>query len=226
MDYCTYAYLREDGTPYYIGKGNKHRPYSKNRRFKPPARNRILILKKDLTEEDAIRHEIYMIAVFGRKDLGTGILRNLTDGGEGISGYVHGEETKSKIGASNSRKKRPQALRERIAATVKGFCWYHNGSQSIQSRVHPGDGWVKGRLRNWDSPTTTGMKWYHRGEEVKLFSCDPGEGWKQGRPNASSPNNHTNKGKKWYNDGQQNRMFVEPPEGWTPGMIRRQNGRG
>jgi hypothetical protein len=45
-------------------------------------------LKRNLTEEEAFRHECYMIAVFGRKDIGTGILRNLTDGGDGVQGLT------------------------------------------------------------------------------------------------------------------------------------------
>ena len=51
----------------------------------PKDKKRIIYLKKNLTEEEAFKHEKYMIAVLGRKDLGTGILRNLTDGGEGFS---------------------------------------------------------------------------------------------------------------------------------------------
>lgn len=86
--YYTYAYLREDKTPYYIGKGKNNRAYKKgNRVVLPPPKDRILILKQNLTEEEAFKHEKYMIAIFGRKDLGTGILRNLTDGGEGSSNW-------------------------------------------------------------------------------------------------------------------------------------------
>ena len=89
MYYYTYAYLREDRTPYYIGIGKGNRIYSTHKRIKPPKdKSRIIYLKQNLTEEEAFRHEIYMIAVFGRKDLETGILRNRTDGGEGASGLV------------------------------------------------------------------------------------------------------------------------------------------
>jgi hypothetical protein len=95
--FYTYAYLREDKTPYYIGKGTGDRIYSTNRRNNPPKdKSRIIFLKQNLTEQEAFRHEIYMIAVFGRKDLGTGILHNLTDGGDGASGYVFSEETRKK----------------------------------------------------------------------------------------------------------------------------------
>ena len=83
--YYTYAYLREDGTPYYIGKGKDDRAFDKKRRMAPKDTSRILILKKDLTEEEAFKHEIYMIAVFGKKKYGEGILWNITNGGEGCS---------------------------------------------------------------------------------------------------------------------------------------------
>ena len=106
--YYTYAYLREDGTPYYIGKGSERRIYSTNRKFKPPKdKSRIIFLKQNLTEQEAFKHEIYMIAVFGRKDLGTGILRNQTDGGDGVSGLIRDEETRKKISDGISGKNHP-----------------------------------------------------------------------------------------------------------------------
>lgn len=103
MEYYTYAYLRKDGTPYYIGKGKKERAYKKSgKEIKPPKnKSRIIFLKQNLNEEEAFKHEIYMIFIFGRKDLGTGILHNRTDGGEGKSGYKCTDETKRKISSAN-----------------------------------------------------------------------------------------------------------------------------
>ncbi|MCG7944906.1 MAG: hypothetical protein N0C84_01020, partial [Candidatus Thiodiazotropha taylori] len=82
--YYVYYWNREDGTPYYIGKGCGDRAYRKGRDYKPPV-ERIQILKENLTEDEALELEIELIAKFGRKDLGTGILRNKTDGGDGMS---------------------------------------------------------------------------------------------------------------------------------------------
>jgi group I intron endonuclease len=122
MYFYTYAYLREDKTPYYIGKGEKNRIYKKGKgEIKPPKdKSRIIFLKKNLTEEEAFKHEIYMIAVFGRKDLGTGILRNRTNGGEGASGTIVSEETKVKIGAAHKGKTTSPETRAKLSAANKG----------------------------------------------------------------------------------------------------------
>jgi hypothetical protein len=90
--FYTYAYLREDRTPYYIGKGRGRRVYDKKHTVFVPPEERILFLKKNLLEEEAYQHEIYMIAILGRKDLGTGILRNKTNGGDGVRGVLVTEE--------------------------------------------------------------------------------------------------------------------------------------
>ena len=95
--FYTYAYLRINGTPYYVGKGEKSRAYNKNHNnvYVPP-KERIIFLKKNILEEEAFKHEIYMISVFGRKDLGTGILHNRTNGGDGSSGRIVTERQKKK----------------------------------------------------------------------------------------------------------------------------------
>ena len=105
--FYTYAYLREDRTPYYIGKGQRRRLYENSGKpcVTPKDKNQIIFLKQNLTEQEAFKHEIYMIAVFGRKDLHTGILYNKSDGGDGTSGYIHTEETKKKMSKIHKGKK-------------------------------------------------------------------------------------------------------------------------
>jgi hypothetical protein len=119
--FYTYAYLREDRTPYYIGKGSKGRIFSKKDRVVnlPKDKSRIIFLKKNLTEEEAFRHEIYMISVFGRKDLETGILHNRTDGGEGSSGHVVSEEVKEKLKEFNIGKKHSEESKKKISKASK-----------------------------------------------------------------------------------------------------------
>ena len=120
MKYYTYAYLREDGTPYYIGKGSGNRAYLQlNHMVKTPERERVLILKQNLTEEEANQHEVYMINLLGRKDIGTGTLRNETDGGEGVSGYTHSEETKRLLAEQQLGKPKPRWAVEKQQATRK-----------------------------------------------------------------------------------------------------------
>jgi hypothetical protein len=112
-NYYTYAYLREDKTPYYIGKGKcKTQRHLHPGHYVPiPPEERILILKNNISEDEAIKHEIYLISIFGRKDNNTGILRNLTDGGDGKSGWKASKETCDKISKSlMGRKRTPEQI--------------------------------------------------------------------------------------------------------------------
>jgi hypothetical protein len=99
-EYYVYLYLREDGTPYYVGKGKDNRAFRRRdygQVQRPNDDCRILFHAKDLSEHDAFILEKELIAKYGRKDNGTGILRNRTDGGEGASGAIVTDETKIKL---------------------------------------------------------------------------------------------------------------------------------
>jgi hypothetical protein len=85
MEFYSYLWLRADGTPYYAGKGKERRAFVRHRLggvlSPPPDRSRILIFPM-ANEAEAFESEIALIDLFGRKDLGTGCLRNESAGGE------------------------------------------------------------------------------------------------------------------------------------------------
>jgi len=119
MQYYTYAYLREDGTPYYIGKGKGYRLYDKRHKVGVPTKNRIIYLKQNLTEDEAFSHEIYMIAIFGRKDLGTGILHNKTNGGQGSSDVIRTEEHMNALMKGRVNYIFTDEVKQKISRTLK-----------------------------------------------------------------------------------------------------------
>ena len=105
--FYTYLWLRGDSTPYYVGKGKGRRAFDSNsHNVKCPKDKHRIFVQYWESEEKALETEKWWISFYGRKDNGTGILRNLTDGGENppvgwgntnTKGMKHSEETKKKI---------------------------------------------------------------------------------------------------------------------------------
>ena len=141
--YYVYAYLRSNGTPYYIGKGCNKRAYVKHETIPVPKdKSRIVFLETNLSNTGALALERRYIEWYGRKDLGTGILRNMTDGGDG--GDNISPEARAKLSAINKGKKRLPETKAKISAKLKG----RKISPEIVSKVSAAN---KGKKRSPES---------------------------------------------------------------------------
>jgi hypothetical protein len=76
----------------------------------------IEIIKDGLDEAEAFYEEMNLIALYGRRDLNTGTLFNLTDGGEGTVGAIRTEEWREKARIANSTPE--QISRQKAQATL------------------------------------------------------------------------------------------------------------
>jgi hypothetical protein len=138
-EFYVYAYLRADGSPYYIGKGKGNRAWKRKKGdIKPPKDfSRIIICESNLTEIGALALERRLIRWYGRKDNGTGILRNLTDGGDGVSGFIFDENIKKKMSERVSGHKNPMYGKKLSLQTKQKI------SRKMSGKNHPNYGRTK-----------------------------------------------------------------------------------
>ena len=210
--FYTYAYLREDKTPYYIGKGQGNRAYNKNRRVRPPKyKSKIIFLKQNLTEEEAFKHEIYMIAVLGRKDLGTGILHNRTDGGEGVSNQGTPEQRSEKARKS-ATKLTPEQWSE-IARKRETNKTPEQRSEIARKRETNKTPEQRSEIARKREANKTPEQ---RSEKARKSAAKlTPEQWSE----IARKMSNSKKDKKWWTDGFGNTKFMIecPEEGWVRG---------
>lgn len=122
MKFYIYKHTRPDtGTIFYIGKGNTSKNSHEERYKTKAGRNKLwraIVAKNNgifipeiicycETESEVNERECYYISMYGRIDNKTGILSNLTNGGDGSVGVKVSEETRKKLSIAFSGKKHP-----------------------------------------------------------------------------------------------------------------------
>ena len=127
-----YIHRRKDNSQvFYIGIGKIRRPYDKAKRnnYWQSIVNKhgydIEIIHKDLSWEKACKIERQLILQYGRCDLGTGVLVNMTDGGEGnqniiYTGRIQSEETKKKRALKQTGIKFSEDRKKNISKSKEG----------------------------------------------------------------------------------------------------------
>lgn len=123
--FYTYFHTRNDTSAvFYVGKGRCNRAHSLT--FRNPHWQRIVakcghavhIASKWDCEKDAFDHEKFLILCF--KDMGIPLC-NMTNGGEGASGYQHSTESLAKMSAIRKGVPLSDAHKAKLSAATKGM---------------------------------------------------------------------------------------------------------
>lgn len=122
-EFYTYVHTRaSDNKPFYVGKGRKGRAHTFEGR-NPHWHNTVAKhgLKVDIaaywpTEAEAFEHEKFLILCF--KDMAMPLV-NMTDGGDGASGWVPDAEFRANVSAFHKGKVTPPETRAKMSISAK-----------------------------------------------------------------------------------------------------------
>jgi hypothetical protein len=148
--FYTYLWLRENNTPFYVGKGTGQRDYTRRgHRANVPPKERIVIYPAQ-SEADAFETEVALIWYYGRKSLGTGCLINLTDGGTGVSGakIIRSEDSIRKQVASMLGRKHSEETKRKQRQSMLGNKNQRARKCSAQTKENIRLSWIKRRAEN------------------------------------------------------------------------------
>jgi hypothetical protein len=144
--FYVYVYFKPDGSPFYIGKGSGNRAKelvrNRNVHFKRiiekygKSNIKFVIFNCD-SEDAAFSKEIELIKSF--KNLGF-VLSNMTDGGEGVSGVIHSEETKRKLslarlGKSSWNKGKPHSEETKRKLSEANLGYKHSDEAKLKIKL-------------------------------------------------------------------------------------------
>lgn len=154
-----YEHLRNDTNEvFYVGIGKEEgRAYIKDGR-NPHWKNivnkvgyTVNIIHKDIEHEEAKKIEMLLIEKYGRKNLGTGNLVNLTDGGEGGSGIVVSEETRQKMSEALKGRTFSEETKQKMSEAQKGDKHHMFGKTRSEESKQKTSEAMKGRTHRKES---------------------------------------------------------------------------
>ena len=177
-----YRHIRLDkNEPFYIGIGSD---LHYKRAYQTKSRNKhwhnivskteydIEILIDNITWEEACKKEVEFIKLYGRKDLNSGILTNLTDGGEGTINVIVNESTRNLIGIKSRNLIRTENHCNNISKAKKGkqFSEDHKKKLSMARK-----GLTAEKVHNsvLVLNATTGIFYYSINEAAKSQNVNP-----------------------------------------------------
>lgn len=157
--FYTYLHRRGDtGAVFYIGKGQGSRSKSTaNRnvwwhRVVDRVGFRAEVLATWVAESDALEHERLLIACF--RDLGAPLV-NLTEGGDGVSGYRPTDEVRAKISRAMRARRLSPEHRARIAAANSRRVVTEDTKEKLRARVVSPETRARMSLAKKRAPMTT-----------------------------------------------------------------------
>lgn len=172
-DYYVYMYLRVDGTPYYVGRGKKHRAFAKHCRgkrcFTPKDRNRIKIVRKHMSLLESRVAEKSLIRRYGRKEHG-GILINIKPGGEDIAVWT--PDMRKRMSIISSKRKFSEKTRQKMSASHTGKTRSTKAIEKMVSTRRQRDNFIPSKeTRNKMSNSKKGIPaaWTQNTEQKKII---------------------------------------------------------